>query len=338
MSAPDATEPTNFAGLQARIVPLVAELFATLATRNPLRMYFADIAGKTLLDIVQVLRHEGISQEAIAASLGLTLNGYHAKMKRLQALHVPEDQPESGEARTLLERVFSFVADRGEEGGTTLRAITDAFRGVKADSLNGVLHFLVRSALLSVEGRGRDRRYAVVMRPGEAPPNEHDAAVLLYREGPMTRAELARRLECSVEDATRLVERLAAEGTARAVGELEGETTWRAVDYHIPLDHTEGYEAAIFDHLAAVIQAVCKKLRLGRHHASLGDLIGGATFTFRVPVDDPLYDEVSVFLRENRVLLERWLARARAISDAGLEGRAVRRFTLYVGQSVEDED
>ncbi len=56
---------------------------------------------------------------------------------------------------------------------------------------------------------------------------------------------------------------------------------------------------------------MCKKLRLGRHHASLGDLIGGATFTFRVPVDDPLYDEVSVFLRENRVRLEGWLARAR---------------------------
>jgi hypothetical protein len=38
----------NFAGLQARIVPLIAELFATLASRNPLRMYFADIAGKTV--------------------------------------------------------------------------------------------------------------------------------------------------------------------------------------------------------------------------------------------------------------------------------------------------
>jgi hypothetical protein len=52
----------NFAGLQARIVPLIAELFATLASRNPLRMSFADIAGKTLLDIVEVLRQDGLSQ------------------------------------------------------------------------------------------------------------------------------------------------------------------------------------------------------------------------------------------------------------------------------------
>jgi expansin (peptidoglycan-binding protein) len=52
----------NFAGLQARIVPLIAELFATRASRNPLRMYFADIAGKTLLDIVEVLRQDGLSQ------------------------------------------------------------------------------------------------------------------------------------------------------------------------------------------------------------------------------------------------------------------------------------
>ena len=72
----------NFAGLQARMVPLVAELFATLASKNPLRMYFADIAGKTLLDVVQVLRQEGVSQEAIAASFGLTMNGFRDRMRR----------------------------------------------------------------------------------------------------------------------------------------------------------------------------------------------------------------------------------------------------------------
>ena len=36
----------NFAGLVERLVPQVAELFATLATRDPLRMYFADIADR----------------------------------------------------------------------------------------------------------------------------------------------------------------------------------------------------------------------------------------------------------------------------------------------------
>lgn len=106
----------NFAGLQARIVPLIAELFATLASRNPLRMYFADIAGKTLLDIVEVLRQDGLSQEAIAAAFGLTINGYKAKMTRLQALHRAEGAPGGADQRTLLERVHTFVYE-GSAGG-----------------------------------------------------------------------------------------------------------------------------------------------------------------------------------------------------------------------------
>src|SRR5689334_18756891 len=81
---PPPSQELNFAGLVERIVPLVAGLFATLAPRNPLRMHFADIANKTLLDMVEVLRHDGVSQEAIAASLGLTINGFRSKMKLLR--------------------------------------------------------------------------------------------------------------------------------------------------------------------------------------------------------------------------------------------------------------
>ena len=323
----------NFADLQGRLVPLVAELLATLATRNPLRMYFADIAGKTLLDIVQVLRAEGISQEAIAASLGLTLNGYAAKMKRLREDHTVADEEEP---RTLMERVYAYVAEAGDAPSPTRNDIIDHFRGVKPDSLKGVLHFLVRSELLASKGRGPSTRYRAVERAPSAGPNEHDASVLLYREGPLSADELARRLGCSAERVEFFLDRLRVGGDLK---EIPGAPPrYRATDYHVPLDTAEGYEAAIYDHVAAVVYGLCKKLRLGRHSASLGDLIGGATFTFRVPVDDPLHDEVAAFLRDNRVKLESWLTRARAITQEGLEGREVRRFTLYVGQSVDDVD
>ncbi|MCA9541565.1 MAG: winged helix-turn-helix domain-containing protein [Myxococcales bacterium] len=337
MTAPVDHEEMNFIGLQARIVPLVAELLATLATRNPLRMYFADIAGKTLLDIVQVLRHDGISQEAIAASLGLTLNGFQARMKRLKEQHDEPPEEDGDDRRTLMERVFAFIADHPDaEQGVPIRQVGDAFRGVKRDTLNGVLHFLVQSGFLTAEGRGGRRRLRVERRPHAQGPNEHDVGVLLYREGPLTLAELARRLECSTERAASLLDRLRRDG-ALVEGESDGEATFAATNYHIPLDHTEGYEAAIFDHFSAMVQAICKKLRLGHHHASLADQIGGATFSLRVPVDDPLYDEVSAFLRDNRVRLESWLARANALREADLVGREVRRFTLYVGQSVDED-
>ncbi len=322
----------NFAGLQARLVPLVAELFATLATQNPLRMYFADIASKTLLDIVQVLRDDGISQEAIAASLGLTLNGYRAKLKRLrEATDTPDDE---AEPRTLLERVFAAVADAPGDG-LTQAELAHLFRGLKPDSLNGVTHFLVRSGLLEVEGRGSHRRFRVVIRPRPHGPNGLDAAILLYREGPLSVDDISRRLGCATEHTQQLLAEIDAQGDLEV--SPGPPRTYRATAYHVPLDTEEGYEAAIFDHFSAVVQALTKKLRLGRHHASLGDLIGGATFTLQVPVTDPLYAEVSAFLRDNRVRLEDWLQRANAIPQAALAEGEVRRFTLYVGQSVDGD-
>ena len=228
MTAPVDHEEMNFIGLQARIVPLVAELLATLATRNPLRMYFADIAGKTLLDIVQVLRHDGISQEAIAASLGLTLNGFQARMKRLKEQHDEPPEEDGDDRRTLMERVFAFIADHPDaEQGVPIRQVGDAFRGVKRDTLNGVLHFLVQSGFLTAEGRGGRRRLRVERRPHAQGPNEHDVGVLLYREGPLTLAELARRLECSTERAASLLDRLRRDG-ALVEGESDGEATFAA--------------------------------------------------------------------------------------------------------------
>lgn len=328
----------NFAGLQARLVPLVAELFATLASRNPLRMYFADIAGKTLLDIVQVLREDGISQEAIAASFGLTMNGYRAKMRRLQDLHHAEGEAEGEEPRTLLERVFGEVVGAA---GAWLEAgpLARKFRGVKADTLNGILHFLVQSGVVEQRGRGRARAWRAVERLPSVETTALDTAVLLYREGPLTASQLASRLGLSETTVTQHLDELRAGGRLRVSRNEAGEQAWRATEFHIPLDTPAGYEAALFDHLSTVIQAICKKVRLGRHTASLGDRVGGATFTFHVPVDDPLWAEVSSNLREQRIRLEGWLARAKALSPKGPEafaGRRVKRISIYVGQWEEE--
>ncbi len=330
----DQTTPQmNFAGLQERIVPLMAELFATLASQNPLRMYFADVAGKTLLDIVEVLRSDGVSQEAIAASFDLTMNGYRAKMRRLHELHREGAEVIGDEPRTLFERIHAFVeAGTRDSGWMKLTRVIDEFRGIKPDTVKGAIQFLVRSGLVETEGRGATRTCRVVSRPRGREATVQDAAVMLYREGPLELTELARRLCLSESTAAEYLEALRAEGTLRT---HEG-VRFSVDDYHVRLDTVEGYEAAIFDHLAAVVHAISKKLRVGRHAATLQELTGGATFTFHVPVEDPLWEEVSGFLRDNRVRLEDWLQRARALKEAGLEGRDTKRVTIYVGQSVDD--
>jgi hypothetical protein len=157
-------------------------------------------------------------------------------------------------------------------------------------------------------------------------------AVLLYRDGPLSVGEVAQHLEMPVEQCATFIAELESEG--RLERRLRGaEPVWTATGYHIPLDASEGYEAAIWDHLAAVIRAICKKLRLGRHGASLPDKTGGATFTFRIPEGHPLYDEVSDYLAESRVKFEDWLAQTLAIDSP--PNTPTREVTVYVGQLVE---
>lgn len=331
------TPQMNFAGLQARLVPLVAELFATLASKNPLRMYFADIAGKTLLDVVEVLRHEGVSQEAIAASFGLTMNGFRDRMRKLQDAHRTGASVESGGHRTLLERVHATIeAQAGKDGWALAHDVAGDLRGIKADTLQGVLSFLHRSGLIEVRGRGPSRAYRVAERPVGDRLTEHDVQVVLYREGPFSLEALARRLEVPAGECEALLSRIRARGELDERTAADGATLFCTPTFHIPLDTVEGYEAAIFDHLSAVVGALCKKLRTRQHNASLKDLNGGATFTFLVPTDDPLWGEVSAFLRENRVLLESWLERARALEGRDHAPGSLRRVTIYVGQRVDD--
>jgi hypothetical protein len=338
VETPIVPNELNFAGIVERVVPLVAELFATLSSRNPLRMHFADIANQTLLDMVEVLRHDGVSQEAIAASLGLTINGFRAKVKQLRERYrdrVPldEERPPSL-PRTLLERVFSFIEDQRGERGVTYAQLQEAFRSVKADSLRGVLHFLVKSGLLSVSGSGRTRTYRVVHRAASG-PGVLDAMVLLFREGPLSIGALAQRLGVTERRAQELLDRVGTAGRLVSAPLPDGLQGYRVTEYHVPVDSPEGYEAALFDHLSTVIRAICKKVRGGQHQATMRDSNGGATFSFDVPVGHPLLGEIRAFLPNMRTTLDDWLVRsvdaAAAAPDAECE-----RVTIYIGQMTED--
>lgn len=328
----------NFAALMERLVPLFAELFATLASRNPLRMHFADIAGKTILDIVDVLRNDGISQEAIAASLGLTINGFRSRMKTLrERFRDGEITTAPDEPRTLLERVYAYVEDSADHRGIHYADIAGHFGGVKADSLRGVLHFLAKSGLLSVSGAGVSKVYRIVNRPRSG-TSYVDALVLLFREGPISLTHLSQRLGLSEAACAPYIEQLRAEGQLEETAGVNGAVRYRATSYHIPVDSAEGYEAAIFDHISAVVQAVCRKVRRGTHRATMVDLNGGATFTFEVAEGDPVREEIEAFLPTMRAKLEDWRARAAESLTDHPDAETYRRITIYLGQSVEELD
>ncbi len=336
MGEPTGRNELNFAGLAERLVPLVAELLATLASQNPLRMHFAAIAEKTLYDIVEILRSDGLSQEAVAASLGMTISGYRSKMKKLRTLYA-EAAPRGGNgSSTLLERVYDVVLAGSADGGLRYETIEDRFSTIKSDSLKGVLHYLVQSGLLAVSGRGRRKRYLAVTRSTPSEANYHDVAVTLYRDGPLTVAELSRRLGLEPELVEEHIEEVRDSGFLVEGEDKDGTPSYRTRDYHIPLDTAEGYEAAIWDHVATVLRAVAKKVRLGRHRAMMNDETGGATFSFNVPEDAPEGQEILEFLARSRTQLEAWLDWARSVADETRPGVRWRKVTVYVGQLTED--
>lgn len=330
------TNDLNFAGIVERIVPLVAELFATLASRNPLKMQFADIANHTLLDMVEVLRQDGVSQEAIAASLGLTINGFRAKMKQLRERYQDKSSDETvspSMPRTLLERVFAHIEDQPDHKGSTWGELQQEFRTVKLDSLRGVVHFLVKSGLLSLTGSGKARTYRVVHRTPSG-PGVLDVMVLLFREGPLTETDLARRLSIPELRARALLDQLRHTHRLVSAPLPDGSMGHTVTEYHVPVDSPEGYEAALFDHLATVVRAICKKVRGGQHSATMKDTNGGATFSYDLPRDSELAAEVRGFLARMRPQLDDWLVRSEAALKADPNAER-ERVTIYLGQMTE---
>lgn len=329
----------DFSGLVERLVPAVAELFATLGAQDPLKMSFADLASKTVLDMVEVMQRDGISQEAIAATLGMSIGGFRTKLRKLRDVYRTQESGNGSMPKSLLEQVYAFIDQRAdatadEKKEVLYAAIAKHFSGIQQDTLRGVLKFLVTYGLLEVKGRGNQRRYHIASRRAVVDSGLAQVSVLLFREGPMPLAQLCARTGLREAACEALLERLRDDGSLEEK-QLRGVAHYRVRDYHIPVGMRAGYEAALLDHLTTVFAAVCKKVRLGRHEASLADLHGGTTFSFDVPVGHALEAELSGFLAQNRARMEDWLRRAKEAERADPEAPR-RRITIYTGQMVED--
>lgn len=318
------------------MVPLVAELFATLKVNDPLRMDFAGIAQKTVLDIVEGLRTEGLTNHEIAAALDLSMAGFYRKLKDLRETYSADD---AGARRrmTLWEQLYELVLERsGGDARQPVRYVTieQAFPALTAERLGTILRYLVRYGHLSVTGHGATREYRLVEREPAGEATYHDAVVTLYRDGPLSLTDLATRLDTPEATCRAYIERLGSAGKLETLQTADEPALFRATGYHIEPEASEGYEAALYDHFQAVVRAICKKIRSKDHQARYADLQGGTTFSLDVEVDDPMYAEISGFLAETRVKMERWLDYV--TTNPPKTGQRAVTVTIYTGQSVED--
>jgi hypothetical protein len=314
------------------IVRQTTVLVAQLATAGGGRAQLSQTANRVFLDLVAALKEQGLSHNVIADMFGLALRTYHSKMQRLL-----ESQTVRGSS--LWEALLEVIESRGP----ILRAeLLSQFDDDDPIAVRGVLKDLVDSELVFRSGRGDRVQYQAAetgkqIRAQSSPDAASNLVWLAtHRTGPTTVQALSALLRLEAALVQTAVEQLVADGRVQAGAEPNSFVTKKCV---LPLGEALGWEAALFDHYQAMVQAICVKLAKGKTTASEADLCGGSTFSYRVWPGHPFYEQVTRGLSEFRqrgIQLRRQVAeynRVHAAPDSG----AVRVLS-YVGQALMEDD
>jgi hypothetical protein len=323
----------NISVLIDSIVRQVTVLIAQLATAGGVRAPVAHIASQVFVQLARELEAQGVSRKVSADMFGMALRAYVRKLRRLG-----EAQSEPGV--TLWQAVLDFI--RGERL-VPRRRVLERFARDDEQQLSSVLHDLTHSGLVFTSGAGEQLVYRAASESelGELAALASDEGleelcwVLVYREGPFTRAELEQRLARSEALLAPTLERFSSDGRVRESesGRLE------ALDFVVPLGSTAGWEAAVFDHLQAVVQTIGQRLQRARGTDSRdADSIGGSTYSFDLWPGHPLESEIKGQLAALRVRLGELRQRLDAHNEsAGLPAR-YQQVVTYVGQCILERE
>ena len=325
------------------IVRQTTVLIAGLATASGQRAQLASVANQVFADLVRELREQGVGNKVIADMFGLALRTYHRKLARLSASRTVQ-------GRSLWEAVLAHI----QQHGPLLRSeLLDRFARDDEATLHAVIVDLVDTGLVRSEGRDHAAELTAVPAgqldaSGKPSPAPLEAMVLvaLHRSGPLPLGELAALVPADHAELSAALERLRGSGLAtleQRIGQGASETVYGCTQYLIGFGDAAGWEAAIFDHIQAMVVALTTKLRIGARRADLADSIGGSTFAFDLWHGHPMQAEVLGYLksmREQGMRLRQRLESYNASHPAEASGALPLRVTAYVGQTVaevEDE-
>ena len=319
------------------IVRQTTVLIAQLATAAGIRAPLAHIANQVFLELVVELEAQGVGRKVIADMFGLALRSYQLKVRRLSESATEQN-------RTLWEAVYDHLQGKG--GVVTRAELLMRFVHDDESVVRSVLHDLVESGLVFKTGRGDRTAYRVAspeeMSPDVAHSREAAAAMVqiyIYRNAPISEAELRDQIRLSHQEIHLALQQLVLEG--RVERDEDGPTgaLYRSTTCVLPMDAPFGWEAALFDHYQAMVNAFSNKLSKGHTRSLPKDVIGGSTYSFDVWDGHPHREEVYGLLRTIRgqVSALRTLVTAHN-QDARQPGRPFNKVTFYVGQNVLFED
>ena len=311
-------------------------MIAQLATSGGVRTPLAHLANQVFMDLTKELQAHGLGRKIIADMFGLTLRAYHAKVRR-----VTESASDRG--RSLWEAIVDYLE---KHPSVQRQQILRRFGRDDHAVVASVLNDLVDSGLVFRAGDGPTARYRIVDAEEITPQTDGDGDpslaafvwVTVYREGPLDRTTLRERLPLvSSEQLDQVLLGLEeAKRVHRAVH--DGQESFSSDHCVIPIAAAEGWEAAVFDHFQAMVNAICAKVRSGRTQSALTDLIGGSTFHFDIDETHPLRDEVCDFFRRTRVAASELRER---VEQCGAQRSDAPpnpfRVTFYAGQHVRGD-
>lgn len=234
-------------------------LIAQLATAGGARAPLAHVANQVFLDLVRELDEQGVSRKVGADMFGLALRSYQRKIQRLT-----ESNTDRG--RSLWEAVLTHLEERKI---ATRNEVLARFHRDDDQLVRSVLHDLTESGLIFASGSGDGAVYRAAtkedlshVRASEAKDSGAalDAMIwaVIYREGPITRDEVARRFPVSADLLDPALERLRDAGRV----DRNDDGAYRCHELFVPYGASVGWEAAVFDHFQSVVRTICCKLRL----------------------------------------------------------------------------
>lgn len=322
----------NIAVLIDAIVRQTSLLVAQLAVAGG-RPSLAHTPNQIFIEVVRELKRQGVGNKVIADMFGMALRTYHDRVKRL------EQEARYGGC-SLWEAVLRYI---GEVGTVSQTDLLLRFRNEDALTLRGVIKDLVDSGRVAKTGRGSNVafRWADELSPASSEtmsPEDRRVANLVWvtvnRLGECTFAQVCEQVPSHEAILHRALELLVAEGKLRLIVD-ESVIRYVTVECVIGSKDPFGWEAAMYDHYQAMVQALCSRLARTSTDDQVAARGGGSTYTYVVSEQHPLREEVAGFLNEVRRQAED--LRRRVADHNQRHPEAVQnpvRVTAYVGQSA----
>jgi hypothetical protein len=287
----------------------------------------AHIADEVFVRLAREIEAQGVSRKVVADMFGLALRTYQRKVQRLTEGATVRD-------RTLWEAVLEFL----QQGPATRERLRERFRHDVEEDVGAVLNDLVTSGLVYSTGRAESAVYGLASEEDQRAVSDKQGldglSNMIWQRVFVLRGASVEQLQTElVVDEKRLrgaIDALLADGR---LSELPS-GVYRAKNFRVPLGASAGWEAAVFDHFSAMVQAVASKLQR-RTQADADDLVGGGTLTFTVYPGHPQEQQVLGLLARTRgELNDLWQLASEYNRSHAIPWDDSQQVRFYFGQDV----